>query len=204
MPIVNGYATVGEAQAWLSAPAGDTQVLERAIETASRAIDDLCGRRFYRDTGTSARVYGAGHISFDRRTLWVDDIATTSGLAVATDEDDDGTFETSWPTAAWETRPVNGVVGGRSGWPVTALVAVDRSWPSVRYRSPVRVTAQWGWPEVPTEVRQACLIAVTDLFKLREAPFGVAGFGDYGVLRVRENPEVRRLLRPFVRTVGIG
>jgi hypothetical protein len=38
-----------------------------------------------------------------------------------------------------------------------------------------------------------------ETFKLKDAPFGVAGFGDFGVVRVRENPAVARLLAPYKR-----
>ena len=60
MAILNGYLS----RAQLQAAVGDyTQVHEsehdRAIEAASRKIDEWTGRYFYQDTATTARVFRA-------------------------------------------------------------------------------------------------------------------------------------------------
>lgn len=204
MAITNGYASVSDVQRWLGVAGGDPVTIELVVETASRAIDDLCGRRFWQDAAPSSRRYGAASVSADRSTMSVDDIATTAGLAVAVDEDGDGTFETTVPLSQVELRPLDGVVRGVSGWPYSEIVALDRLWPVSSRRALVQVTARWGWPAVPEQVRQACLIAVADLWKLRDAPWGVAGFGDYGAVRIRENPEVVRLLRPFMSRAAVA
>jgi hypothetical protein len=38
-----------------------------------------------------------------------------------------------------------------------------------------------------------------ETFKMREAPLGVAGWSDMGVIRVRDVPQVARMLYPFER-----
>ena len=45
----------------------------------------------------------------------------------------------------------------------------------------IQVTGVFGWPAVPLAVKQAALIAAADLFRLKDAPFGVAGFGEFAV-----------------------
>jgi len=69
----------------------------------------------------------------------------------------------------------------------------------------VQVTGVWGWSQVPSGVSQASFILAADLFKMKDAPFGVAGVSDYGVTRIQTNPWLVELLRPFKnvkRSVG--
>jgi hypothetical protein len=63
----------------------------------------------------------------------------------------------------------------------------------------VQVTAQWGWAAVPPAVKEACLILAEETFKLKDAPFGIQGYGDYGPVRVRDNPKVASMLNPYRR-----
>lgn len=99
------------------------------------------------------------------------------------------------------------------GWPFEKIVAVGTSlyFPCgrldsyglgrVNRRRPasVQVIARWGWAAVPEAVKTACKITASDLSKLKDAPFGVAGFDQYGAVRVRANPIVMRTLGPYMR-----
>jgi hypothetical protein len=49
-------------------------------------------------------------------------------------------------------------------------------------------------------VTEACRIAAEEIFKLRDTPFGIGGYGDFGVIRVRDNPFTSRLLNPYRRS----
>ena len=44
----------------------------------------------------------------------------------------------------------------------------------------------------------------SELFAMRNAPLGVAGVGDFGVVNVQQNREVTRLLLPFRKASVIG
>jgi hypothetical protein len=192
------YATLAELQAYL--PSGTTDLeteLSDSLATASRSIDKACGRRFYADTAATARLY---YPSPDRwnRTV-VDDFHTTTGLIIEVDAGGDGTFETTYTTADYELSPLNGVVDGEDGWPFYQIRPVNWTW-TCTTRASLRVTAKWGWASVPSAVKTACVILATEALKLaREAPFGVAGFGVDGLVRVRENPRVRDMLAPYAR-----
>jgi hypothetical protein len=64
----------------------------------------------------------------------------------------------------------------------------------------VQVTGTWGWPAVPVDVKQACLLLAARLFIRKESPQGVAGFGEFGAIRVRSaDPDVVALLEPYRR-----
>lgn len=203
MAVTNGYTTLADLRGVLGIPdtAEDTRI-EAAINAASRGIDLHCRRRFHADTTATARVYGADATP-DGYVLHVDDFHTTTGLVVATDDTDDGTFETTWAATDYQLEPLNGIVSGVEGWPYTRLVAIGRYlWPAVGRRARARITAKWGWAAVPEPVRQASQLVAADLWKQKDAPFGVAGTGEYGVLRILEqNPTVRGLLAGFRKAV---
>ena len=202
MAVTNGYTSVTDLNRYIGLDSGDTvdeTLLEQAINAASRMIDAYCRRRFYADDEATARYFTTGSSDL----IYVDDFHTSTGLVVATDSGADGTYSTTWATSDYLLEPTNSERGGISGWPYDALRAVgDYSFTgrwTVRNRPYLKVTAKWGWAAVPDVVEQACLVLASEIFKLKDAPFGVAGFGEFGAVRVRENPMVARLLDPVSR-----
>jgi hypothetical protein len=61
------------------------------------------------------------------------------------------------------------------------------------------VTAAWGWAVRPAPVIEATKILAKDILMQRDTRNGVAAFGEFGSLRVRLNPYVEELLKPFVK-----
>ncbi|HEX6968106.1 MAG TPA: hypothetical protein VF174_04730 [Micromonosporaceae bacterium] len=197
MALGDPYATRDELKARMDiTDTADDDRLDDALAAASREIEAWCDRQFNKATVASARVFRP----LSRWTVLVDDFHTTTDLVVATDTGDDGTYATTWTAADYELEPVNGVVSGQSGWPYYRIRAVgSHEFPCGRRRHTVRVTAQWGWAAVPGPVKEACLIVAEELFKLGDAPFGVAGFGEFGPVRVRMNSRAQSLLAPYRR-----
>jgi hypothetical protein len=185
------YATVPDLKSTLGLT--DTSLdsqLADCLDTASRWIDQHCDRVFYAQTTATARLFRPR----DAYCVEVDDFWTTTGLVLETDGGD-GTYSTTWTAADYVLEPSN----PSTGWPQNKVAAVNLSFTSHR-RPTVRLTAKWGWPAVPTPVKQACMIIATETLKLaREAPFGVANFGTDGLIRVRDNARVMSLLAPFDR-----
>lgn len=201
MTITNGYATLAQMQARLGVTGvGTESALEQAITASSRAIDRWCGRRFYADGSATTRKYRA----VDPYELLVDDISSTTGLVVATDDNDDGTAETTWSSTDYELAPLNGVVDGATGWPYTTIRAIDERFPTSGNRAQVHITARWGWASFPAEVTEACLIKAHRLYLRRETPTGVLGNADFGFVRISrfEDADVELLLAPYRRNVG--
>ncbi len=221
--ITNGYMTLAELKAVLR----DTQttydaLYERAIEAASREIDRYCGTQFWKVASPTVRIFKPSF--YERNVLHTGDFANTTGLIVRTDEDDDGTFETTWsgteyqvePLTPIDGRPYNRIVslGGRE-FPVPyyeyhrfRASTYERDYrPSQRAR--VQITANWGWELVPPQVRMACQILAIDNFKSKDltgASAGVAELstGQFGGLRfngikvgTRFNPLAEALLMGF-------
>lgn len=183
----------------------DDARLIAACDAATSMIQAHCDRQFIAETTTSARVFVAS-------TPWLcefDDISSTSGLVVKTDEDDDGVFETTWASTDYQLEPLNGRLSGQA-WPYTRMRAVEsREFPLQFGRGMVQVTAKWGWATadptivtyLPAAVVQAAEIQALAIFKSTDAPLGIAGFGDIGVVRLRQaiHPVAAALLMPFRR-----
>lgn len=196
MAIGDDYATLTELKARLKiTDTDDDTVLTQSLDVSSRTIEKFCRRQFNDSGSATARQYRP----LSRRLVFVDDFSTTSGLVVKIDDDDDGTFETIIPSDQYDPEPLGGIRNGVTGWPFWKIRMIDtETFPPGRRRT-VEVTAQWGWTSVPDPVKEACLIGAEELFKLRDAPFGIAGFDQFGAVRVRGNPQFMTLLMPFRR-----
>lgn len=209
MAVVNGYCTpqelrdqLGDADALLA-----TTLIERAINAASRAVDVHCGRgvdgvlgQFWADQVVKTRTY----VVTNPCAVRVDDISTRTGLVVKTGTDG-VTFPTTLASTDYLLEPRNADAGGSTASPfafwvirsVNGLLLTQ----SVRGRVPtVQVTAKFGWSAVPYEVGEATILKAASLFKRKDATFGVAGFGEFGAVRItRKDPDVIELLSGYTR-----
>lgn len=208
MAITNGYASLSQvkAAARITDTVDDT-LLELSIESASRMIDQHCGRRFY-TAGTETRVFVADNSFYCQ----VDDVAGTA-ITVKTSDDLDGVYDTTWAVTDYQAEPLNRNVNGIT-FPTTRLRAVgDYLFPVGWHRSNlgeagVQVTAEFGFgTTVPTDVTHACIISSLRLFKRFDSALGVAGLGpDMGVVRVsRVDADVAAILAPFRKNpIGVA
>lgn len=200
MAVVNGYCSVAELREQLDdeyQKIPDT-LIERAINAVSRAIDNYCGfprRRFWKDLTPTTHVY----VPDLTDVLYVDDIADASSVVIVTGSD-------TWLAGDYTLFPVNAAALGPA-YAYTKIVATgSRLFTMDRTGRPtVSVTGLHGWSAVPDAVAQSCIIRATSILKRKDAPFGVAGFGEFGTsVRIRaEDPDVADLLGPF-RRYGAG
>ena len=199
MAITDGYATLSDVKAALRiTDTVDDSLLEISIEAASREIDGWCERVFTSSTAT--RIYRPTDVF----TVEVDDLQSITTLK--TDSDGDGVFDVTWESTDYQLNPLNGLAGGITT-PYTQVRAIgEYLFPIYEPRNvnsneaSVEIAGVWGWPSVPTAVKQACIILSMRQFKRYDSPTGVMGFGDLGVMRVgRVDPDVEKLLMPFRR-----
>lgn len=196
--IVNGYCTEQEVRDQFGDDGSKLtqEIIGRAVNATSRSIDRFCGRRFWQDASAVARVYKPR----GPYTVYVHDISTTSGLIVATDTTEDGTYDTTWDSADYQVEPLGADAdgGAYAWWQITAID--DKTFPLDTLRPRLQVTAQGGWSAFPDEINQAAILKASSLFKRKDAPFGIAGFADFGAVRItRKDPDVMGLLEPFIR-----
>jgi hypothetical protein len=170
-----------------------------ALNAASRAVEHYCDRIFYQ-TSSQARTFEACHLYKLKLGAYNDLVSVTS---LKTDAAGDGTFETTWSASDYQLLPSNPSSAPEQR-PYTSVKAVaSRTFP-VPYTQfgradRVEITGVWGWPAVPDAVEQATLILASELYRLKDAPFGIADFGEAGLIRLRENPRYAALLGPYRR-----
>lgn len=208
------YTSVEELKDRLGIPATQTatdMAALAAVQAAARWVEHYCGRHFFQIQDTR---------TFVPYSIWeqpLDDIVTITQLNV--DFDGDGTFEQSWilgtdyqlsfegyeygALTTGEQRPYNrarviNFAGGGRFFPFV--------WPFSRLDR-IQVIGTFGWPAVPLAVKQATLQCASELYKLKDAPFGVAGTADFGLVRIPRggNPMICSLLEPYVSPFrGVG
>lgn len=201
-----GYVTQEEMRTWLGiSDSGEYPLIEAAITSAGGLIDDWCGQQFDQTTAV-ARVFvptcpGVLHLPPPSR------ISTTTGLVVKTGSGD-GTFGTTWASTDYLLEPTADYVSGvQRPWRTLRAVG-NYTFNALTYApATVEITAHWGWAAVPPPVKQATMIVATDLFKAKDAAFGVIGFAEFGgAARVgaQMNPMARALLAPFVENARLA
>lgn len=202
MALGASYATLAQLKLRLNiTDTNDDAALTSALGAATVDIEGVCGRQFNDAGSVSARVFYPDSLT----TVTVDDFSTVTGLVVALDYSNAGTYSTTITSANYQLEPLNGVVDGTPGWPYYRIRAIQ-TWYPLWYtsigdpRTSIQITAQWGWTTVPAPVVEACLMLAEETFKMKDAPFGVAGFDNFGSVRVRENPRVMMLLQRYVRS----
>jgi hypothetical protein len=187
------YASLAKLKARLgiadSNTAKDSELTDR-LDSATLDIIRYCGRQFGRDEVASERDFCPGSTGVDVDDFWTtEDLAIVPYLGV--------TSGTAWTVDGLTLEPLNGIVDGVPGWPYRRVVygwSMSAAYAVAR----VRVTARWGWANVPKNVETACLLIAAMDNKAGDAPFGVAAFGDYAV-RIKSNPMAMEKLAPYVK-----
>lgn len=201
MPLTNAYATLAEFKTWVGiTDSTDDANLEACLNSASRWIDSYCGRRFWLDSSAVARTFEAT----DQFLLSIDDLGSTTGLIVKLDQDRDGTFETNLSASDYLLLPDDAPTAHPEAEPYNQIQAVGSyvyplRYPGMTRTALVQITGKWGWPAVPDSVKTACMVEAHRLFTRRKSPEGIAGFNDFGIVRVSREPDpaVTGLLDPY-------
>lgn len=200
MPVINGYCSVDELKAELEIPDQlDDLILEQIINAVSRAFEKPpaetggTGRRFY----TVAETRYFTPLQADR--CYIDDAVAVT--AVATDDDEDGDWDTVWAAGDYTLWPYN---AAKDGEPYTRIDMTPRSSKGFAAGSPrsVAVTGSFGYSATtPEPVKRACLLQCNRIFGRRNAIFGVVGSAELGQLQVvpRLDPDVAALLAGYRR-----
>lgn len=210
MAITDGYTTLATLKAELGVTTVDDDTrLERVVETVSRSIDEYTGfpeRQFFQSAAGTVRYYTAEL----PLVLYVGDFDTIT--AVEVDRSGDGTYETSLDitagTGVVHRAPYN---ANDQGKPYTRLEVSSNAATTfpVGVRRGVKVTGTWGWPAIPKQVEEACLIQSARVFRRAEVPFGIVALSDVDARAVRLqaqlDADVQVLLRPLIRQpIGVS
>jgi hypothetical protein len=194
MAITNGYCTLAEVKAALRiTDSVDDTLLENAIEGASRRIDGYCGRFFFQTTKTvTTNPYNEYVVYFPQ------EVATTAGLVIKGDTNGDGTYATTYTlNSDFFLEPMDAAILGRPYRKVT--MRGGATFPLFFRPAPptIEITATFGWPAIPDDVREACVLLSMRQFARLNAALGVVGFADMAITVRSVDPDVRDLLNPY-------
>lgn len=199
--------------------------IQLAIQAVTNWINSYCGRTFYQITET--RTYQPDNIwelPIDDVVP-----SKASSMEVFLDYNGDGTYSTAWgnpappigtgrnytlklgtPSNYPDNYNVNAAGVPRPYTQLQALMGAQGSnavgggwlpftWPYTILNR-VQITATWGWEVIPPSVAQASLLLCTDIFKSKDAPWGIAGTAETGLMKVTSNPWIVEFLHDFVNT----
>lgn len=185
----------------------DDFAAQQAIQASASWINEYCGTAFYPITETRTFV---PHSIIE---LDIDPLISISALSV--DTTGDGVFDQSW-TQGTDYQLKLGTdrynlnsLGVKRPYKKVQVIQTGNWFPYVypfSHLDRVQIAGTWGWPAVPPGVAQANLVLAAQWFKEKDAPFGVAGVADYGVVRIQSNPWIVEMLRPYKNpknTVGV-
>lgn len=204
----NAYLTLEELRSYVGVSgAVDTADLDDVLTAASRMVDRYCGRHFYQATA-EAREFDVDPDGYTITLGPFNDLVSLTTFAY--DNNDDGTYESTITATGYQLiNPQQGQAPAT--WPYTQVrvlstVVLPYAPTALGRVGLVRLTGTWGWPAVPPEVKQATRILAAELYKLADAPMGVAGFGEFGVVRLgRQLPaRAQQLLQPFRHPLNVG
>ena len=205
------YCSVEELKDRLKITASTEDLsLQMAVQSAARWIEGCTGRYFWQ--GNDTRTY----VPYDIYEQPLDDIVSVTTFKC--DFDGDGVFEQTWTQGTdyqltFDGHEFNQNVTGEAR-PYTRARVINaagggRFFPFVWPFSPmnrIQVTGVFGWPAVPLAVKQAALMVATDFYKMKDAPFGVAGSAEFGMVRISAGAAAWSLLCPYIsprRKVGL-
>lgn len=201
-PAMPQYVTPHElAGALRIAAEGDAfDDLDRACNTASRAVDEVCDSVFglSDDSNDEVRVFTALSPSLCQ----IDDAASVTLVEIDRLESNVWTELDEGTDFVLERVPVASVRPAERPYN-RVLVRQSSSKTFPRGAQTVRVTGRFGWSSTPWQIVEATGLLAQQLFKRRqESPFGVLSFqgGDQAaVVRIlRKDPHICELLEPFM------
>ena len=218
----SNYCGMEELKSRLDIDPSDTSSdyeIQVAIQVVTNWINDYCGRHF--NWITETRTYAP-------TTVWTVDIddlvslpSVVANTVVMLDYEGNGVYNVPWTLGVEYQLKLGGLANTGDNYNVNAggvarpyrnlqvLTGVNGDasvpgggwlpwlWPYT-YLNRVQITGTWGWNSVPPAVSQAALILAVDMFKSKDAPWGVAGTAETGMIRVQASPWITELLRPYI------
>jgi hypothetical protein len=190
MAITNGYCTLSDVKSAMRlSDSVDDALIEDSIEGSSRRIDGYCGRFFYQQSA-AIKLFPQ-----DPYNQPVQDLVSITTLK--TDTAGNGSFSTTWSAGDYFLTPTNTILQGR---PYSRIVSRgSKAFPQTfaPEQPLVEVNGVWGWPAIPDDVKQACvLLSIRSMARLNAA-LGVVGFADMAIQVRSIDPDVRDLLMPY-------
>ncbi len=154
MSISAAYATAAEYRAVIGKtdPAEDSEI-QVDLTAISRYLDARLGRFFSKDASPVSRIYIP---STATNELWTDDMAAAP-TEVAIDANRDGTYAVVLASSDYELLPLNALLSPEPRPYMRIMLTPWGRYTVFSAGTRVRVTTQFGWPEVPLAIQRATI-----------------------------------------------
>jgi len=190
----NPYTTIARLKAHLDIDdtASDGELIA-VVNAVSRAIERYTGTRFYASTET--RTYTP--LYPDR--LDIDDLLSVTTLK--TDDDADGTFETTWAATDFKLYPRNATADGEPYRYIKITPYGNYVFPHIE--DSVQIAGSFGYNSgnslnAPAAIQQACLLACARLWKRKDTIVRQGANAALGTTTTADNilgdPDIQALL----------
>lgn len=205
MPITNGYCTLEELKGHIMANGGgsftqeDDTNMEIAINAMSRWLDEHFSTSF--NARTETRYFTADFHDL----VWIDDLLSVTTLK--TDDNDDGTYETTWASTDYWLEPKNAQLGNQPKpyRQVRIRSNGNYSFPTgVEYG--IEIAGNWGYCTAanrPATITNFLLLGGHRIWKRKDAIFGIAGTPALGTqiiqARIQQDSDLVMLLQGIDR-----
>lgn len=184
-----------------SADVTDDTRLQSVLDATDQLINNYCERPTGFIASTQTRYYTAERGDF----CLIDDLISLTTLQ--TDNDGDGTYETTWSGTDYILAPRNAANNNQPYNEIDTAPGFPKVFP-VEYLG-VKVVGSFGYKATtaPEAVRQAALIQAGAVYFSLTAPSGAIGGADLGgIIRLARalHPEAQVLLEPYRKRLGLA
>jgi len=166
--------------------------IQGAIDAVSRAIDNECGRYFFKDIDDVTRYFTAKATDY----IYVGDFISITTLST----DQGSRSYTAWTVDTdYDLWPYNAALEGKPYMRIELAPNHRYSFP-VDYGKGVKVVGKWGWPTVPKPIHEASILWFMRAYKRYATPLGVSAMSALGEMSVKvppPDPDVQVLLSPY-------
>lgn len=195
------YVATSEVRRIAGTAASDSytdEFYQQAVDTATEMIDEFCGRRFDQVL-EDQRIYEVDLDYFGGRypSMSVGDVLPSSLDDVVVEYARDPNPSATW-TAIDKSEYWFGPNPLKEGRPYTEFF-VKSQWRIQNQH--IRITADWGWDEVPAPIVRAALILAVRSLKREDSPMGQLGTSNEqtGIFVRRVDPDIQNWIRPYRR-----
>ncbi len=195
-PLGNEYLSVEEFKGSqeLDGTAFADDDIRRVLVSASRALEQTFGSRWYTTAADEIRYYtpSVGNL------LYPDEIVSLTQLA--TDDRGGTAYASIWTVNVdYVLEPFNAVLDGQPYRRIETMGPTNKRF--YPYPRSVRLTGKFGWSSTPEAVKVCTGIVANKYLKMvREAPLGIITAFDGTIMRIaRFNPAVQEAMAPYDR-----
>lgn len=188
----------------VTSPSGQqTSDAAAACTAASRALDNLCSRRFYADADANqTRYYSPANVA----GLDIEDLVTLTSLVSRNDGGNVDTADSGLNTWTLNTdfvlAPLNAQQNSADVKPWTRLEVIPTGSFSfnILYPRSVKVTGKFGWASTPAPITDATTLLAERVYKMkREAPLGVIALADVAIRIARADSNIMLLIGSYMK-----